>query len=191
MMEQKGKLYMIMLGATPKGRLTEQHDIFFGIGTSLKELIPEMNAFWPEAAGKFHIDAWREVTSVDGFSVEVVSKESFIENSEKLFFINLGGYKENEFEEYHYKLLAVSESLSLATKKSKQTAFYKHFSIKNSKGAVSHIDDKYGIDVDDIYNVQDILATNYKEKFKLKITASDKNQDDELHIGYVKISSLK
>ncbi|MNE50538.1 hypothetical protein D3C80_1451190 [compost metagenome] len=150
-----------------------------------------MNAFWPEAAGKIHIDAWREVTCVDGFSVEIVSKESFIENSEKLFFINLGGYKENEFEEYHYKSLAVSESLSLATKKSKQTAFYKHFSIKNSKGAVSHIDDKYGIDVDDIYNVQDILATNYKEKFKLKITASDENQEDELHIGYVKISSLK
>jgi hypothetical protein len=28
-----------------KGRLTEQHDIFFGIGTSVKDLVSEMKAF--------------------------------------------------------------------------------------------------------------------------------------------------
>jgi hypothetical protein len=27
---------------------------------------------------------------------------------EQLFFINLGGYKENEFEEYHYKMITVA-----------------------------------------------------------------------------------
>ena len=47
-------LYMIMLGCTPKGRFTEQHDIFFGIGTSIKELVPDMKAFWPEAKGKIY-----------------------------------------------------------------------------------------------------------------------------------------
>jgi hypothetical protein len=55
-------LYMIMLGCTPKGRFTEQHDIFFGIGTSVKELVPDMKAFWPDAKGKIHIDAWQKVT---------------------------------------------------------------------------------------------------------------------------------
>jgi len=184
---------MIMLGATPKGRLTEQHDIFFGIGSSLPDLVADMNAFWPEALGKIHIDAWREVTEVDGFSIEVISKDTILENAEKLFFFNLGGYKENEFEEYHYKLLAVSQSLSLATKTSKQTAFYKHYSVKNefSKGAISHIDEKYGIDVDDAYNVQDILTSKYKEKYQLKITPSENIEKDILHIGYVKMSSLK
>jgi hypothetical protein len=28
-MEKQLKLYMVMLGCTPQGRLTEQHDIFF------------------------------------------------------------------------------------------------------------------------------------------------------------------
>ena len=46
-MDSTLKLYMVMLGCTPKGRFTEQHDIFFGIGNSLKELIPNMKAFWP------------------------------------------------------------------------------------------------------------------------------------------------
>ena len=41
-MKNENKLYMIMLGCRPEGRYTEQHDIFFGIGTSLKELIPNM-----------------------------------------------------------------------------------------------------------------------------------------------------
>ena len=89
---------MVMLGCTPKGRFTEQHDIFFGIGNSLKELIPHMKAFWPEANGKIHIDAWREVTAVTNHSVTIVPKNT-TETNEKLYFINLGGYKENELEE--------------------------------------------------------------------------------------------
>ena len=55
--KKTSNLYMIMLGCTPKGRFTEQHDIFFGIGTSLKELVADMKSFWPEAKGKIHIDA--------------------------------------------------------------------------------------------------------------------------------------
>nr|WP_314866822.1 DUF1543 domain-containing protein [uncultured Flavobacterium sp.] len=181
------KLYMIMLGCTPEGRYTEQHDIFFGIGNSLKELIPQMDAFWPEAKGKFHIDAWREVTAVDNFSITIEPKKTTLLN-EKLFFINLGGYKENEFEEYHYKTLAVAESLGLAAKVAKDTTFYKHFSFE---GAVSHIDDKYGIDVDDIYNVNDILAPIFKENYSIQITPSEVPlKEDPFHIGYLKIDKI-
>ncbi len=178
---------MVMLGCTPEGRYTEQHDIFLGIGNSLRELIPQMDVFWPEAKGKFHIDAWREVTAVDNFSITIEPK-NIIENNEKLFFINLGGYKKNEFEEYHYKTLAVAESLGLAAKVAKATTFYKHFSFE---GAVSHIDDKYGIDVDDIYNVNDILAPIFKEKHSIQITRSKTPlEEDLLHIGYLKIDKI-
>ncbi len=187
-MENTNKLYMIMLGCRPKGRYTEQHDIFFGIGKSLKELIPEMKAFWPEAKGQIHIDAWREVTAVDQFKIEVVAKGTVTKSKSQLFFINLGGYKENEFEEYHYKVLAVGESLSEATKKAKATTFYKHYGFK---GATSHIDDKFGIDIDDLYNVKEILSLNLIEQFELQITAKENLIEDELHIGYLKIDKIK
>ncbi len=177
-----------MLGCRPKGRYTEQHDIFFGIGKSLKELIPEMKAFWPEAKGQIHIDAWREVTAVDQFKIEVVAKGTVTKSKSQLFFINLGGYKENEFEEYHYKVLAVGESLSEATKKAKATTFYKHYGFK---GATSHIDDKFGIDIDDLYNVKEILSLNLIEQFELQITAKENLIEDELHIGYLKIDKIK
>lgn len=181
------KLYMVLIGCTPKGRFTEQHDIFFGIGNSLKELVPQMKAFWPEAKGKIHIDAWREVTAVDGFSITIMPKTTFT-NSEKLFFINLGGYKENDFEEYHYKTLTVAKTMGIAVKKSKATTFYKHFSFD---GANSHIDDKYSLDVDDIHDVTAILALTYGETYSIQITTSATiKKEDQLHIGYVKIDAL-
>ena len=177
-----------MLGCRPKGRLTEQHDIFFGIGRSLEELIPNMKQFWPEAKGRIHIDAWQKVTYVDGFSIEIVDRNEKINNTEKLFFINLGGYKENEFEEYHYKVLAVANTKAEAIKKSKQTTFYKHCGFK---GATSHIDDKFGIDVDDINEIEDILSEAFKSKFQVKITKSSSEVEDEKHIGYLKLDKIK
>ncbi|WP_317129734.1 hypothetical protein [Flavobacterium gawalongense] len=57
-------------------------------------------------------------------------------------------------------MLSVAESLGLASKNAKTTTFYKHYGFK---GATSHIDDKYGIDVDDIYNIDDILDKQFKE----------------------------
>ncbi|MFH6970827.1 DUF1543 domain-containing protein [Flavobacterium petrolei] len=189
-MEKKLKLYMIMLGCVPEGRFTEQHDIFFGIGNSLKELIPHINLFWPEAKGKIHIDVWREVSVVDDFAIEIVPKNTEAQvPPEQLFFINLGGYKENEFEEYHYKMITVATSLALASKKSKKTAFYKHCGFKE---APSHIDDQYGIDVDDIYNVADMLPVQFKALYSLKITKSEiQLEQNPLHIGYLKLKKIK
>ncbi|MFY8069016.1 MAG: DUF1543 domain-containing protein [Flavobacterium sp.] len=181
-------LYMIMLGCTPKGRFTEQHDIFFGIGTSVKELVPDMKSFWPEAKGKIHIDAWQKVTFVDGFSIEVVSKAEKIAQEEQLFFLNLGGYKEGEFEEYHYKVLVVATTKGEAIKKAKQTTFYKHCGFK---GAISHIDDKYGIDVDDIHNIEEILSDAFKSEYGLQIKKTNVFSEDEKHIGYLKIDTIK
>ena len=177
-----------MLGCRPQGRFTEQHDIYFGIGTSLKELIPSMKAFWPEAKGKIHIDAWREVTLVDSHTIEVLPKNKNTISENNLFFINLGGYKENEFEEYHYKVLAVAETLVEASKKAKATTFYKHCGYK---GATSHIDDKYGIDIDDVFNVKEILSPIFKDNFEISITKNESNlQEDILHIGYLRIDKI-
>ena len=181
------KLYMAIIGCKPKGRFTEQHDVFFGIGNSLKDLIPEMKLFWPEAKGNFHIDAWREVTVVDNHKIEIVSKSTTNLNKTKLFFINLGGYKENEFEEFHYKIVSVANSISEATKKAKATLFYKQ---NGFSGAESHIDDKYGIDVDDIYNVKDILSLTSKLQFEIQVTPENNLKADELHIGYLKLDKI-
>jgi hypothetical protein len=187
-MKNSAKLYMVMIGCRPKGRFTEQHDIFFGIGNSLKELIPQMTAFWPEAKGKFHIDAWREVTAVDNYTIQIVPKVTASKTNKNLFFINLGGYKENEFEEYHYKIITVAETMAEASKNAKTTIFFKHCGFK---GATSHIDDKFGVDVDDIFNVKEILADTFKNQFTITITKAEVTlPEDVLHIGYLKLDKI-
>jgi len=178
------KLFMVLLGCKPKGRHTEQHDIYFGIAKEWKDLIPEFKAFWPEAKGKLHVDGWREVTQVNGQSVKIKERTEKINNgNHQLYFINLGGYKENEFEEFHYKMVVAAPNKSAAISASKKTAFFKH---THFEGANAHVDDKYGVDVDDIYDIDELLTKSTKEKYAIEITPSAVDDEDVLHLGYFK-----
>jgi len=183
------KLFMLLLGCKPPGRNTEQHDSMFAIGNSISDIIPQIKKFWP-GSGNIHIDGWREVTQVDGFLITIkdaTEKKSHL--THKLFFLNLGGYKENELEEFHYKMLSVSADKGDAVKKAKQTAFYKHTGFKT---ATSHIDDKYGVDVDDINEIADILSAEIKEQYSIHIEKASNNNlpVDNLHLGYFTLSSF-
>lgn len=182
-------LFMTLVGCRPAGRNTEQHDVFFGIGKEIKDLIPDLYNFWPEAKKKIHLDAWRQVDFVDGFKVEVLLKDLITENKEsaKLFFINLGGYKPDEFEEFHYKIIVAAIDKNAAIKKAKQTAFFTHTGFKN---APAHIDDKYGVDVDDIFEIRDILPPSYKEKYTIKLNENFNSEIDSLQLGYMKLDKL-
>jgi hypothetical protein len=174
-----------MVGCSPTGRHTEQHDVFFGIAERIKDLLPEVEAFWPEAKGSLHIDAWREVTLVDGYEVQVTERLGQSSDTQ-LFFINLGGYKPREFDEFHYKMLVAAADKNEAMRQSKQTAFFKHTGFK---GATAHIDDKYGVDVDDIFAIRDILPINTKQRYGLHISPTLANTgEDKIHLGYFRLA---
>ncbi len=178
------ELFMVVVGGKPEGRFTEQHDVFFGIADELKELVPSMYEFWPALEGRMHIDSWRKVGKVDGYNIQIIEKsEQNPNNSKRLYFVNLGGYKPNDMEEYHYKQLVVAANLAEATKIAKDTVFWKHHES-------SHIDDKYGIDVDDIYEVVDLLNPTFKEKYHILIQEASNIPEDTLEVGYLKISKL-
>lgn len=182
------KLFMLLLGCKPPGRHTEQHDIFFTIGNSLEAIKQDIIDFWPEANGKIHIDAWREVLNVNGYRLKVVAAaEKVTAQESKLFFLNLGGYKKGEFDELHYKMLIVAGNMAGASKIAKETAFYQHTGFE---GAVSHIDDKYGIDVDDVFEIADVLPLGVKNKFRLQLEAATDDAADEMHLGYLPLSRV-
>jgi hypothetical protein len=203
-------LFMVQLGGRPKGRLIEQHDMFFGIADDLVELIPAINEHWPEVKNKWHVDSYRAVTRVDGYRIDWVAKdeaenESAAELEEahddkidddstylKLFFINLGGYLPDDFEEYHHKLLIVAPTQAEAIKQAKQSDFYKKYSFKDKDtpfDAASHIDDKHQVDVDDIYNVNELLTAGSLQIIKDK--ADTASIEDKAYIGYLSIKNLR
>ena len=67
--------------------------------------------------------------------------------------------------------------------------FYKSMTFKN---AVSHIDDKFGVDIDDLIKVDDILPSSMKEKYSILLKRSEAEvQENAMHIGYLKISKIK
>lgn len=187
----KPTLFMIKIGAKPQGRLIEQHDIFFGVANQISELIPGVNRHWAEVADKWHFDAYRPVTVVDGYKIEWQKQKSTDDNGLKLFFINLGGYLPNEFEEFHHKLLVVANTQAEAVKKAKQSQFYQSYTCVEEGSqaiATSHVDDKMQVDVDDIYDVNGLLSHG-----ALKITPlKDKQvEQDKSVIGYISLKSFK
>ncbi|MEZ7502173.1 DUF1543 domain-containing protein [Psychrobacter sp. Arc29] len=191
-------LYMAQLGGRPKGRLIEQHDIFFGVANHVSELVEDINQHWPEVKNKWHIDSYRAITKVDGYTIKLVETIDQITKSAdlKLFFINLGGYQQDSFEEFHYKLLIVATSQAQAIKQAKQNEFYKQFTFKDDASpfdAASHIDDKFEVDIDDIYNVNDLLS-NVQLLIEpiAEIGESDiEIVEDKEYVGYLSIKNLK
>lgn len=182
------RLYMLLIGCLPQGRHVEQHDVFFGIGNSIKEVLQQAMDFWPEAGNYFHLDAWRMVSNVDGYPVSVVSKMNE-PAGRHLYFLNLGGYKPGEFEEFHYKMLVAANDKNEAMKAAKQTAFFRHTGFK---GAPAHIDEKYGVDVDNVYSVKDILPALYSNNFSLVIGAQDPSlPPDHIHLGYYRPAKVE
>lgn len=181
------KLYMVILGCSMPGRFIEQHDVFFGVSDSIKGLVPDMKSFWPEAKDRLHIDSYREVNIVGEFEVTVVPRSEAVLSDDHLFFINLGGYKPNDMEEYHYKYLVVAKSMAEAIHHVKASEFW-------SQHNSSHVDDKYGIDIDDIYLVDDMLSAEIRAKYALQLVARNQHRnivEDELRIGYLKLSKLE
>ena len=179
---------MILLGSKAPERNVEQHDYYFGIAASLKELVPAIRKFWPEAGNSIHLDGWREVTFVDGFQIKIVPKQDSNTSLKKLFFINLGGYQPDKLEEQHYTLLSVNDDRKEAIRDARKTIFYK---TNTFAGAVSHIDEKYGIDVDDVYQIEDILTAEQKAAYHILITpAVGDSPDDVINLGYFKLDKI-
>ncbi len=184
-MQHQLKLFYVLLGCTPPGRHTEQYDVFFCIGESLTSIKPHIRLFWPDA-GAIHIDAWREVNYINGYAIAICSRTDHTDKQGNLFFINLGGYLPASFEEHHHKILTIAKDMAEAISMAKQTDFYLQYNNTINKKAVSHVDNKYGVDIDEILNVEDMLLRYQKEKYAIRIIKKQECLDDILHIGYLK-----
>ena len=184
------KLYLLLLGAEAPGRVVEQHDYFFGIAENLAALVPEVKAFWPEAGASLHLDGWREVTRVDGCGVRVVSHSDGNPASHlKLFFLNLGDYTTGILEEQHYTLLTLQENRLKAVQAAKNKLFFQTNSLKGI--ATAHIDEKYGVDVDNVHHIEDLLSPELKAKYRIVFEEGTNLPEDKIHLGFFKLDKIK
>ena len=158
-------LYMVQLGGRPKGRLIEQHDIFFGAASQVSDLIGDINEHWPEVKNKWHIDSYRAIAKVGSYAIKLIEPSQQLKAAAdlKLFFINLGGYQQDSFEEFHYKLL-----------------------IANRLNRKLNI-----VDIDDIYNVNDLISNVQLSIEPISDTDELNAKEDKEYVGYLSIKNLK
>jgi hypothetical protein len=140
-------LFVIYVGGKTETSLIEVHDIHFAVGEKIEDTYNQIRNQWWGTPSSLHLDAWGILKCVDEYNI-VLKKESSIDNANKLFFVNLGGYNPHEFTELHKNMFVVAENAVAAKAKAKSTI---------SSWNVPHTDNL--LDVDDCVNVSDLLAS--------------------------------
>jgi hypothetical protein len=158
----------------------------------LSNTISKMREFWPGTGSSLHIDGWRKITRVEDYAVTIVPKsDTSPQNTKRLFFVNLGGYISGKLEEQHYTLLTVQDDRKWAVKAATVTDFFKSNTIAAIKSAAAHIDEKYGIDVDEVYRIDDLLSDGDKALYHIELTPTSEGKPDTIHLGYLKLDKFQ
>lgn len=155
------RLFLIVLGGRPAGRNVEQHDVILAVGKELKDCAQAIQKHWDIGV---HVDSYMVVNEVDGYDVMISTAPAESPAPVRLYFINLGGYRESDLEEYHKKVVVAAGSIDEAKQKAKQDQFFFQGIQQAEGGARSHVDDKlalFGFAVDDMMVVNNAIDPAY------------------------------
>lgn len=130
------KLFMAVLGGNCGNSNIEVHDVRFVIGNSIDACIPELRRQWFGDAKGLHLDSYTEITHAQGFDVTVSNQPS--QSPERLYFVNVGGYRAGKCLEFHDIGLFVASNEATAKKHALASLLSDH--------EQTHRDDVYAVD---------------------------------------------
>lgn len=152
------KLFAVVLGGSAPKSNTELHDVVFTVGETIEETYHDLLDKWFGLPQKMHIDSYMVLDVIDGFEVQL--KEEVSDQKEKLFFINMGAYKEGDFMEHHANTFLVSDSVIEVKKRAK-------------KQLLAGYDE---VHKDDLYEVDDLLEIKEINGFHVHLVPTNKEQ---------------
>ena len=155
-------LFLVVLGGRTASSHIELHDVRWVVGPSIESTIPTLRQQWFGLLSGLHIDSYKAIRHVDGYAIDLIkghaqspaTQQSLsTSKSDRLWFINLGGYDRDSLQELHQFGLVVAGSQQAAKARARRRWL---------DGALQvHKDDLHGIDnldtVDDclpIFNVE-------------------------------------
>ncbi|KEA52088.1 hypothetical protein DT73_14390 [Mangrovibacter sp. MFB070] len=112
-------LFMFYVGGNAGKSNIEVHDIQFAVANDPKDAWPALRKAWFGDRNKIHIDGYARITWVDGYAVTLSTEPP--QSAEKLFFVNVGGYRADTLAELHEFDLFVARNAPDARKKALQT----------------------------------------------------------------------
>jgi len=130
------RLFAVLLGGQAPGSNTELHDVVFVTGDRLEDTYPDLLEKWFGAAEGLHVDSYRILDTVDGHQVELTRDRPG--PGPRLFFVNLGGYRDDEFAEAHANIFVVAPDADTAKRRAKASLLQGYDAV--------HTDDLYDVD---------------------------------------------
>ena len=112
------QLFLVYLGGTAPGASIELHDVRFVAAQQIEDCHALLCQQWFGTVKGLHIDSYMQVQHIDGYAVTL--QDTPQQSSNKLFFVNFGGYLPDKIAEQHDFMLCVASSEQDAKAKAKQ-----------------------------------------------------------------------
>ena len=160
------KLFSVFLGGRADKCNTELHDVVFTLGEKIEDTYTDLLRKWFGVPDRLHIDSWVNLSIVEGYKISI-SKEKK-KSDEKLYFVNLGAYEKNRFEELHESKFMVDVNKINVKKRAKELLLV----------------GKEQVHLDDLYDVDDCIEINKVSDFYIVLKKSTKSQNLKFNNGY-------
>jgi hypothetical protein len=161
------KLFAVYLGGrAPKANI-ELHDMVFVVGDRIEDTYIQLLDKWFGAPERLHIDSWMALDVVDGWRITL--SDTPAPAAPKLWFVNLGAYREGDFTELH----AVSFHVAAEAPQAKAAAMARHFT---SGVTEAH--------KDDLLEVDDLLALERVGDLYVVLTHTGETSTLKANNGY-------
>lgn len=112
-------LFVIYIGGSHSQSLIELHDMRFVIADNIEETYDALRRSWWGTPTSLHLDAWGILNYADGYNI-LISDSPPRNSTNKLYFVNLGGYDPHQFTELHKNIFIVAANAQEAKQKAVQ-----------------------------------------------------------------------
>lgn len=100
-------LFVIYIGGSHSQSLIELHDMRFAVANNIEETYDALRQSWWGTSTSLHLDAWGILNYADGYNI-LISDNPPQNVTNKLYFVNLGGYDQHQFTELHKNTFVVA-----------------------------------------------------------------------------------
>ena len=125
-------LFLVVVGGKSTKANIELHDVRWLIGSRIEDTFEQIRNDWFGEIKGLHIDSYKKITNIDGYKIVLYEDKEEQNNSKnkrflksnsdiKLWFVNLGGYKNDSMIEHHRFGLFVANSSQEAITRAKRS----------------------------------------------------------------------
>ena len=185
----KPNLFLVVLGGRTAKSHIELHDVRWVVGERIEDTIPALRKQWFGLLSGLHIDSYKAIRHVDGYAIELMKGQSestrsqqrnLTEQTDQLWFVNLGGYDRESLQELHQFGLVGAPSKQAAKARARRRWL--------NRAVQVHKDDLHNID--NLNTVDDCLPLFDVEGWQIRLRVEPGGSDSDLKpdwFGYWRI----